>query len=220
MKHIVYSFLIVAMVFTLASCGVKRETPTQLTETEGNSTAATEVNSTEAYTMPEYYTSLNEISTAIKNNDFSEKQNLKGLDYVYTLSDSINKLPISEISVNFGSAAVFYSINNPDVSLIEKNKESKDMVKLLSYIKVITFRNVIIKDGKIRLVEENRELFTEHSIDGKIYYVGEIKSNGILVCWEIVWAQDEAMVCVGIPVSYGLEKALKYCNCSKYYFNK
>lgn len=210
MKYIIYPLIILVMTFTLTACDVGLGSV--------SSPSGTESELAEGNALPVYFKSLDDIKTVVQKNDFSGNANLRNLDYINVLSDSISGLNLSDITVTAGSVAVYYPISNSEGPLLDKYKEDKEITQLLSNIKVVTFRNVIIDDDVPNIVKDNKGLFSEHKIGDTSFYVSDIKDNGTLVGREIFWVQDRMLICVGTPGNISLEDALKYCRCSKHFF--
>ncbi len=197
--------LVFALVLSFVPCACATQTTTIV---EANS-----------YSLPDEFKSINELSNAVKSNAGIENSNLENLDYIFVLNKTPIDLPVSKIIITQGSAGVYYMVDKIDENLSKKYQDDSEIVQILSTIRVITYRNVIADGDKPGIVAENLDSFKSYEIDGRNYYAADVlATDGTLIGWEIFWSQDNLELCVGVPVSFGIDQALQYCNCTTYNF--
>lgn len=221
MKKTLSVILVLSIIIIMCSCTSKN---TESNVTSGNTSNNDTAEPGQVPSLPLRFASFDELIAAIENKDTVENdamyRNLDNLDFILVLGKTPLELKVSNIIVSWGAAGVYYAIDNPDETLIEKFKSSDafratDAILMLTSVKVITYRNVKAYGEKPSIVGAD---YKEYMAEGRSYYAAEIIYSDTLVGWEIAWVQDGLELCVGIPVSLGIEEGLKYCNVVKYIF--
>lgn len=222
MKKTLSVILALSIIIIMCSCTSKN---TESNVTSENTSSNYTAQPGQVSSFPIEFASFDDLTAAIEIKDSVENdamyRNLDDLDFILILGKTPSELKVSNIIVCWGVAGVYYAIDNPDETLIEKFKSSDafgatDAIVMLSSVKVITYRNVKAYGEKPNILNGNESVFKEYKAEGRSYYAAEIIYSDTLVGWEIVWVQDGLELCVGIPVSFGIEEGLKYCNVVKY----
>lgn len=210
-----FIILIIAIAVLLTACSYSFQS-----ESLADRTYSSETTEAGGFPLPDYFSSVNDLSNAIKSADFNKYKNINNLNYVYLLDKTPCQLPVSKIIVDYGCVGVYYSSSFVDQKLIEKYKDNHDTIQSLTSIKIITYRNIVATDNVPSIVLDNQDSFKSYDLNGQKFYAISVNADdGAIIGWEIFWVQDNQDICVGIPVNYGIEEALKYCSCIKHNLN-
>ena len=198
----------IALMFCLCSCTLSATTTSSIHSSEAS------IEQAEGFPLPDSFTSTDEILNVVRSGDFSGYGNLDDLEYFFVFDSIPEKLEETEIIITHGSVGVYYAIQDSDSALVEKLKSDSDAYRFLTNLVVITYRNTSNKTDKPSMLSGSSETYEKN---GRTYYLSEVNSiDGTLLGWEIFWVQDEQDICVGVPVNYGIDRAVEYCSCIKF----
>ena len=181
---------------------------------------STTTNSFSEFTpMPEQFSSFDDLLSTIdayRNDGRFDSSSLKHIRHINIIDSRNNELPLSKIVVSIGSAGVYYDYLAQDSLLIKQynNNQDERSVEALSYVRVITMLNIdpLPPNQAPDFIKNNQSIFEEIEREEQIYYVAELTSNNNeLIGWEIFWVMDGFVVCVGIPLTMGLDEGLNLC---------
>ena len=202
------SLLTIALMFCLCSCTLSATTSNSIHSTEAS------IEQAEGFPLPDSFTSTDELLNVVRSGDFSGYGNLDDLEYFFVFDSIPEKLEETEIIITHGSVGVYYAIQDSDIALVEKFKSDSEAYRFLTTLKVITYRNTVNKTDTPSMISES---FEKYEKNGRMYYLSEVNTlDDTLLGWEIFWVQDEQDVCVGVPVNYGIDRAVEYCSCIKF----
>jgi hypothetical protein len=208
MKQCFASLLTIALMFCLCSCTLSATTSNSIHSTEAS------IEQAEGFPLPDSFTSTDELLNVVRSGDFSGYGNLDDLEYFFVFDSIPEKLKETEIIITHGSVGVYYAIQDSDIALVEKFKSDSEAYRFLTTLKVITYRNTVNKTDTPSMISES---FEKYEKNGRMYYLSEVNTlDDTLLGWEIFWVQDEQDVCVGVPVNYGIDRAVEYCSCIKF----